>query len=199
MVMSTVRVWRSPEDPQTLSSSSRARHGASAMSVEPTQDSRLTRRDLEGILPANRLQTSEVESASVGFEDFGIRRQRCGATTEGVDPSQKFPNRERLGQIVVGARLESRHLVVLGSAGGQHQDVQRRPRPAESATDLDSVEIRQHEIEQDEIKCLFGAEAHGVFAELARDNLVTRSREQVGETLAEGLLVLDDENPHASG
>jgi len=120
-------------------------------------------------------------------------------TAEGVDPRQELANRERFGQVVVGTRLEPRHLVVLGSAGSQHQDVQRRPRPAKSATDLDSIEVRQHEIEQDEITSLFGAEGDGVFAELVREDLVSRSRKQVGEAFTEGLFVLDDENPHASG
>ena len=67
------------------------------MPVEPAQDSRLTRRDLDGVFLANRLEASEVESASVGFKDFGFRRQRRSPTAEGVDPRQELATREGAG------------------------------------------------------------------------------------------------------
>ena len=169
------------------------------MSVEPAKDSRLTRCDLEGTSLANPLQTSEIQSTSVRFEDLGFRRQRRYAPAEGVDSSKELPNGERFGQVVIGTRFEPGHFVVLGSTSGQHQDVQRWPCPAETATDLDPVEIRQHEIEEDEIENPLSAENNGFFAKLAGDNFMPRGRKEVGEAFAKRLFILDDENPHASG
>ena len=155
--MSTVRVWRSLEDPQIPRAARRATRPGS-VSVEPTQDSRLSRRDPGNVLlatacrrPRSRIHPSASRiSGSAG--NAATRRPRA------LIRAEEFANCERFGEVVVGSRVEPSHLVVLGSAGRQHQDMERRPRPAESATNLDSVEVRQHEIEQDEIKNLFGAE-----------------------------------------
>ena len=53
-------------------------------------------------------------------EDRG--RRRSGAAEQGADPEQEFLGLEGLGEVVVGAGLETGDAVLRGAAGGEEQD-----------------------------------------------------------------------------
>ena len=77
------------------------------------------------------------------------RRVAVGAANHGVDAGDELRERERLGQVVVGAKVEAADAIVNHVAGGQ--DEHRRP-DAVGASRLQhrpAVELRQHQVEND--------------------------------------------------
>ena len=63
---------------------------------------------------------------------------------------QQLADAERLGQVVVGAGVERRDLVVLAAARRQHDDRHRRPL-AQVADEVDAVAVGQSEVEQHQV------------------------------------------------
>jgi hypothetical protein len=128
--------------------------------------------------------------------DRNLRGRRLHAfppPEDGLDPYRQLSQAERLGQVVVGADREPRHLVGLLRPRGQHQH--RDPLVLlDLLAHLEPVHAGEHEIEDDEI---------GAFLECRTDALraVTRHhgleslRDQPGpDGLGDGLLVLHHEH-----
>ena len=67
-----------------------------------------------------------------------------------ADPRQELVVRERLDEIVVGARIEPGDAIGDGVARGEHQDGQIRS-VAQSPADLHAVDAGEHDVEYDEI------------------------------------------------
>ena len=88
-----------------------------------------------------------TSSAAVGWHaERRPPQQRAHAAPELAD-------RERLRDVVVGAELEPDHLVELVVAGREHDDRHGAARP-EALADLEPVELRQHQVEHDEVDVL---------------------------------------------
>ena len=64
---------------------------------------------------------------------------------------QQLLDRERLGDVVRGARVEARDLVGDLGAGGEHDHRQRRLDPADLLEDVDPVAAGQHHVEDHEV------------------------------------------------
>jgi hypothetical protein len=80
------------------------------------------------------------------------RRPRGGAPPQqGANARQELLERERLGQVIVGAEVESRHLVVDGVARGQEEDRTPDALLAERPEHLEAVAAGQHDVEDDEV------------------------------------------------
>ena len=70
-----------------------------------------------------------------------------------LDPQDDLARAERLGDVVVGAELEADDAVELLALRGQHDERQAGGRGValEQARELEAVEARQHQIEDDEV------------------------------------------------
>ncbi len=66
------------------------------------------------------------------------------------DPRQQLVGAERFGQVVIGAGVQSGDPVDLGGAGGQHDD-RDRALPPQLPQELEAVESRHHDIEQEQV------------------------------------------------
>ena len=101
---------------------------------------------------------------------------------------------EGLGEIVVGADLESDDAVRVLAARGQHQD--RRLRAgADRATDLEAVDIGQHHVENDGVeRGRFERGEPIAAAETALDDEPGRAQ-IVRQHGGEARIVVDDEKP----
>src|SRR5262249_38148023 len=73
-----------------------------------------------------------------------------GAAGHRADPGQQLVDGERLGDVVVGARVEGVHLVLAPGPAGQHDDRHLGP-AAQPVDDLDAVDVRQAEVEDDQV------------------------------------------------
>src|SRR5207237_1732909 len=103
---------------------------------------------------------------------------------------------ERFGDVVVGADLQTEHLVHFGGTGREHQYRQlRQPlvRP-QDATDLEAVHARQHEIEDHQMRPLFAQQRERLLPVRRLERSEALLLEVVAHQLANVGLVLDDEN-----
>ena len=113
-------------------------------------------------------------------------QQRPHATTELAD-------RERLGDVVVGAELEPEHLVELVVAGGEHHDRHRAPR-SQLLADLQPVDLRDHHVQHDQVDIL-GVETRERLVAVPRlDDPVSVAFERIREELLNRLLVVDEQD-----
>ena len=116
-----------------------------------------------------------------------------GPPEEGPDPGDQLAQAERLGHVVVGPELEPDDLVDLRVLGRQHEDRDRRLGPDDPA-DLDPGQLGEHQVEHDEVGPI-GPEAGERLAAVGRgDDREPLRLEAVGERLAQGRLVVDDED-----
>lgn len=79
--------------------------------------------------------------------------------------------------------------------GGDHDDGQRRLVTTEPAKSLPAVLTGKIEIEEDDVRPDSRVVQHGRLAAVDTDEFVPERSEVVGQELADGGVVLDDENP----
>jgi hypothetical protein len=82
-------------------------------------------------------------------------RRRCGPVVppqDGFDPGHHLPWAEGLGDVIVGAQLQSGDPVGLSRPSGHKddRDLGERRRLAEVAAKIEAVAARQHDVEQKE-------------------------------------------------
>jgi hypothetical protein len=110
------------------------------------------------------------------------------------DSCDELGHLERLLDVVVGSRLEPDHDIDRVAAGGQHDDRDRRLAPDRPA-DLEAVQPREHDVEQDEVGRL------GPEPIEARDTVGGARDFEAGGPKAEGRdlpdrrIVLDEQDP----
>ena len=78
----------------------------------------------------------------------------AGPPQNRADAGQQGPGAEGLGDVVVGAQLQSHQLVDLLGTSGQHDDRDVRV-PPQAPADLQTVQLRQHEVEHDQVRPRF--------------------------------------------
>ena len=84
-----------------------------------------------------------------------LRRRLFGgldAREQFLDPQHELARTERLRDVIVGAELEPEHAIHFRRARGEHQNRNRSGRriAAENLADLEPVDFRQHQIEDDQ-------------------------------------------------
>ena len=101
--------------------------------------------------------------------------------------------RERLGDVVVGAQLETENAVGLLDSGSQHDDLDLVR--ADPTQDVETGETWQHDVEHDEIgtKAGQGIGDHIPTIQFVHD--VAVSIEVLHDDLAHGWFVIDDQDP----
>ena len=135
-----------------------------------------------------------LDAAEIHERRRGLRRgQLLGAAEDRADAGGELAQAERLGHVVVRAELQAHDLVHLAVAGREHDDRDLRLR-AEDPADLDAGQLRQHEVEQHQVR-LVGAEPDQRLAAVRGGNgPVALELERFDEGLAEGRLVVHDED-----
>ena len=104
---------------------------------------------------------------------------------------EQFSRGKRLGEVIVGARIEPAHAVVLGLACGEHDDRDMRglfvaPQPA---ANLDPAGAFDHPVEDDEVGHILGRQQQCLVAVWGRANLVAFVGEAVFEQLRKSRVV----------
>ena len=102
--------------------------------------------------PALRGVDDEVAEDQAPVGGLVVAAQLPGPAQMGADPGEQLAGAERLGDVVVGADLETEDdvdLVVLGAEDDHRHPV---PRPADLAADVESRLIREHDIEHHYIR-----------------------------------------------
>ena len=143
---------------------------------------------------ANRVDVEVADPVPLRFD-------RCGgpAAHDGPHPGGQLPGRERLGDVVVGAEVEAEEHVVLGGAGGEHDDRHVGLAPHD-AGHVEAVHARHHPVEDHEVG-LPGADLLQRAAPVVgHEHRVALALEVQADQLRLLRVVLGDENPavHAS-
>ena len=82
----------------------------------------------------------------------------AGATAEGAHARQQLLEGEGLGQVVVGAGVQTAHAIRYGVARREHQDWRAQPLSPQLAGNLDAVHLGQHHVEHHQVmRAAFGA------------------------------------------
>jgi hypothetical protein len=117
----------------------------------------------------------------------------ANVTQDGADPCDQLIEMERLGDVVVPAHGQSRHFVLAGVLRGQedHRDVV--PVPAQPPHDLESVEVRQHDVENEQVERAGAGEAEGLRSGARGRHCEPQGAQQGGNGIPEELLVVHHE------
>ena len=119
-----------------------------------------------------------------------------GTADDCLDPRDQLAAIERFGQEIVGADAETFDLVVEFGEARKDQDRRlhaRRPQPAQH---LVSVDIRQHQIKNDDVVIVQLADFQTVFAEIGRvANKVLPSQHHL-DAFRGGGIILDEKHAH---
>jgi hypothetical protein len=113
-------------------------------------------------------------------------------------PAAELPDREGLGDVVVGAELEPEHLVEFVVPGGEHDDGDGALGP-EPLAHLEPVELRQHQVEDDEIHVLLGEARERLLAVTRVDDAEPVALERVAQELLDGVFVVNEEDGRRIG
>jgi len=103
---------------------------------------------------------------------------------------------QRLGDIIVGALFESLDGVVVGIAGGHHDDGQLGQRAflSQSPQDFESIDLGHHDVEQHEVEGVRFERLEGLEAALGGADRVPFAEEVARQDVAVELVVIDDED-----
>src|SRR4029453_653369 len=109
------------------------------------------------------------------------------------DAAPELADREGLRDVVAGAELEPEHLVELVVPRGQHDDRHGALR-TQPLADLEPVELRQHQVENDEVDRLGRELRERPPAGTGRTHANPVPFERVRKNLLNGVLVVDEED-----
>ena len=102
-------------------------------------------------------------SLPVRITDFGMA---LGAADDRLDAGDQLAPVEGLGQEVVGAEAQALDLVVELGEAGEDQDRRVDARGAQPAQHLIAVDVRQHQVEDDDVVVVELADLQPVLAEI---------------------------------
>lgn len=132
------------------------------------------------------LEAAEAERALGGLLR-GLRPSK-----NGTKASEKLTGTERLGEVVVRADFEAHDSIGFVSARREHEDRDIRMLP-DSLADFESVEVRQHDIENDRIEGFFFECREPGVGSVTRDDLEISRREILREHLSKRFVIVDDQ------
>ena len=194
-LIQTRRYWRSSRysGPQTLVRSSVWRTTLPGCVGQVLEQQPFRPRQLDELAVAADHPSLEVDLDVVEREDAGAGLDARGATDDGPNAGRELIRVERLGDVVVGAEVEALGLVG-GRALGRQQDDRHRPLLAELAHDLDAVEVRHHDVEQDDVRPNLLGLGEGILAAGRGDDAEALLTEGDRDELRDPRLVIRDED-----
>ena len=171
------------------------RHGRAGVAHQVLEDGELLARQVDVVATARGTCGRPGRAEVVDLDRRPVGRRT--AAQQGPQPGQQHDERERLGEVVVGAGVERLGDVVLAVLGRQHQD--RRPDAAARAgggTRRSRCRPRQHDVEHDDVVGVLVAEPQGVFAVVGDVDGEALLAQGAGQPGGQPHLVVDDEDPH---
>ena len=123
---------------------------------EAAQELELQARQIDGLARAGHLGAPEVDADVAKGEAPGRPRLRALSPAQHrLDAGQQLHHVERLGEVVVGAQLESQHAVDDLASGGEHQDGGLHLLLAQVPKHVEAAPARERDVQQDEVERAF--------------------------------------------
>ena len=120
----------------------------------------------------------------------------AGAAQRGLQSRDQLARAERLDDVVVRARLERTHHVVLVADRGQHEDRHLAPL-ADLAADLHAVAVREQQVEDRRVGALQRGDLERLGRRFGRQRLEPRLAHHHLQRTHDVRLVVADEHPRA--
>ena len=129
--------------------------------------------------------------------DLDQRRDMApDAAQQGGQAGEQFLHLERLGQVIVGARIDALDPLQPGAAGGQHQDRHDAGLLPQAPHHGQAVELRQAEIEHNGIVILGRGAKPALLAVPGDVHHIAGLGQGARDIPGDGRLILDEKNPH---
>src|SRR4051812_6864587 len=135
----------------------------------------------------------EIDLDVVELDHACARLRAAAAADDGADARRQLVRVERLRDVVVGAEVEALGLVG-GRAFRREEDDGHRPALTELPHDLDPVEIRHHDVEEDDVRSDLLRLDERLLAAVRRDDPEALFRERDRDELRDPRLVVGDED-----
>src|SRR5579863_4624825 len=124
----------------------RAREHTPWMAHQVFQQGKLLGCQLDDTTVPARFVPHQVEYQITHRKLRGFIKTTIAPAQQGVDARQQFLHGERLGQVVIGPHIETRHTVLYRSTRGEHQHGCHNVFGTQLAAHLEPVNTRQHQI-----------------------------------------------------
>jgi hypothetical protein len=85
-----------------------------------------------------------------------VRPLPLPAPQDRFDARHQFVWVERLGQVIIGAKLQAQDLIDILIPGGQHQDRSRILRSPQTTANLEAIQFREHDVQHNQGGMLTG-------------------------------------------
>ena len=113
---------------------------------------------------------------------------------QGANTGQQFVAAEGFDQVVIGTGVESANAVFDLAFRGQHENRSVLTEPTQLAGHRESVELRHHDVEQDQVGLLLAGAIESAGAIGGADHAVAGGGQTIRQGGAHGPFVFDDEN-----
>jgi len=123
-----------------------------------------------------------------------IRRQDFDAAKDGFHAGQQFVNTERLGQVVVGAGLQTDNSVHFRRLCGQHEYWHVGKVGTQLPANIQAINSRQHKVQDDELKLPGHGSQQALLAVQLQLYGVTQIAEMQRNEIAYVRVIFDDQN-----
>ena len=171
---------------------------AARVEHEVAQQPELGRRQLDELAAAADLVGVLVEG-EIGEREDRVHRRRPGAAKYGADPRGQFLQTERLRYVVVAADGEPGDFVLRGVPRGQEDHRDAVLVPAEPADDLETVDVGQQHVQDDQVEGMIPGQAQRIRPVLRRGHAEPEETQRCRDGLPEELLVVGHEQLAAVG
>ncbi|MNZ72442.1 hypothetical protein D3C78_908210 [compost metagenome] len=172
----------------------RARHDLAHVMHEIGQQPELMRGELQRRTVDGRLGGFGVEPDRAADEFGG--GMAGGAADERAHTGENLFDMERLGDVVIGAGVDARHLVAPAVAGGEDENRHGLAGRTPFFDDGNAIQLRQADIENDRVIGLGIAEIMPFLAVKCLIDNITGFFQRVGQLPIEIGIVLNNENTH---
>ncbi len=112
----------------------------------------------------------DAAGVAVELESTGLERThlRCLAAKLNLNPGNQLADEERLYNVVVSAEFQADNAVGFGGARGEenHRNMRQLGVPPNRFADFQAIGIRQHYVQNDQVRPLPAAEFQRPFARL---------------------------------
>ena len=168
------------------------------MFAEERHDSEFTEGQL-GVLAADQYLMLVVINRQLAhcigslLGDLTVAGGGAGMADGCPHPRKQLIRAERLGQVIVSSQIQSGNLILLMRTGGDYDH--RHGRPAADLTqDVQTVHIRQAQIQNHQIGAVRGDHRHGLGTAAGPHGVIAVGCENGGDEVGNAFLVLNDQN-----
>ena len=165
------------------------------------QQSELRDRQPDLLAPLGYRVFGQVEREAAHLQPCLARARRtpvlAAAPEVRANTCDQFAMAERLGQVVVGAGLQSTNFVIFRVESREHDHGQRRPTP-QLLEDVEPFRCAQINVEHDQVRMALLEQAQSSRGVMGRDRLQARPSKGKSQYIDQLAIVVNQQDPHGA-